>query len=112
MIRSPEIRQDDTSASVQFRTAFISLSRDTSDGMRDCTNSYKHTYCLWRFFMTIQPREARQLCSKSEWELVESSFYPLVEALPVSDLKSRLDRARKLYRKTLDLITVQHSDSR
>jgi hypothetical protein len=63
-------------------------------------------------FMTIQPKEARELCSKSEWELVESSFYPLVETLPPSDLKSRLDRARKLYRKCLDLITLQHSDSR
>jgi hypothetical protein len=36
----------------------------------------------------------------------------MVETLPASDLKARLDRARKLYRKTLDLITLQHSDSR
>jgi hypothetical protein len=63
-------------------------------------------------FMMIQPREASELCSKSEWELVESSFCPMVETLPRSALKSRLDRARKLYRKTTDLVGLQHSDSR
>jgi hypothetical protein len=47
----------------------------------------------------IQPSEARELCSKSEWALVESSFSSTVETFPLSDLKSRLDRARKLYRK-------------
>ena len=62
--------------------------------------------------MMIQPSEASKLCSKSEWELVESSFLPMVETLPRSDLKSRLDRARKLYRKTTDLVSLQHSDSR
>ena len=60
----------------------------------------------------IQPSEARELCSKSEWELVESSFSPMVETLPRSDLKSRIDRIRKLHRKTTDLVSLQHSDSR
>jgi hypothetical protein len=63
-------------------------------------------------FMMIQPNEARELCSKSEWELVESSFSPMVEAFPRSALKSRLDRARKLYGKTTDLVSLQHSESR
>jgi hypothetical protein len=63
-------------------------------------------------FMMIQTSEARELCSKSEWELVESSFSPMVETLPRSGLKSRLDRARKLYRKITDLVTLQHSESR
>ena len=62
--------------------------------------------------MMIQPSEARELCSKSEWALVESSFSPTVETFPRSGLKSRLDRARKLYRKTTDLVSLQHSDSR
>ena len=62
--------------------------------------------------MMIQPSEARELCSKSEWELVESSFSPMVEMFPRSGLKSRLDRVRKLYRKTTDLVSLQHSDSR
>ena len=62
--------------------------------------------------MMIQPHEARELCSKSEWELVESSFSPMVETFPRSALKSRLDRARKLYQKTTDLVGLQHSESR
>jgi hypothetical protein len=62
--------------------------------------------------MKIQPSEARELCSKSEWELVESSFSPKIETLSRSALKSRLDRVRKLYRKTTDLVSLQHSESR
>ena len=62
--------------------------------------------------MMIQTSEARELCSKSEWELVESSFSPMVETLPRSGLKSRLDRAKKLYRKITDLVSLQHSESR
>lgn len=50
----------------------------------------------------IQPIEARDLCSKSEWELIRSSFSPVVETLERSDLKSRVDRARHLYRKTTE----------
>lgn len=62
--------------------------------------------------MMIQPSEARELCSKSEWKLVESSFSPVVETLPPLDLKSRIDRVRKLHRKCTDLVSRQHSDSR
>jgi hypothetical protein len=62
--------------------------------------------------MMIQPSEARELCSKSEWELVESSFSPMVEMFPRSALKSRIDRARKLNRKTTDLVSLQHSEAR
>jgi hypothetical protein len=43
----------------------------------------------------IQPSEARELCSKSEGQLVEGSFSMKVETLPSSDLKSRIDRAGK-----------------
>ena len=38
--------------------------------------------------MTIQTGEARELCSKPEWELIESSFSPMVEMFPRSGLKS------------------------
>jgi hypothetical protein len=62
--------------------------------------------------MTIQTSEARELCSKSEWELIESSFPPMVGTFPRSGLKSRLDRARKLHRKTAELVSLQHSESR
>ena len=60
----------------------------------------------------IQTIEARELCSESEWELVESSFSPAVEALPSSDLKSKLGRIRKLHQKSRDLVDRQHSDAR
>jgi hypothetical protein len=63
-------------------------------------------------FMMIQPSEARELCSESEWKLVESSFSPVVETLPPSDVKSRIERVRKLHRKCTDLLSRQHSDSR
>ena len=61
--------------------------------------------------MIIQPNEARELCSKSEWKLVESSFSPAIEALSPSDLKSRIDRISKLHRNCTDLVNQQHSDS-
>jgi hypothetical protein len=60
----------------------------------------------------IQPSEARELCSQSEWELVENSFSLVVETFPRSGLKSRIDRLRKLHRKTTNLVSLQHSDSR
>ena len=60
----------------------------------------------------IQPSEARELCSKSEWELIESSFSPAVETLPPSYLKSRIGRVSKLHQKCTDLVNRQHSDSR
>ena len=60
----------------------------------------------------IQTIEARELCSESEWELVESSFSPAVEVLLSSDLKSKLGRIRKLHQKARDLVDRQHSDAR
>jgi hypothetical protein len=62
--------------------------------------------------MIIQPSEARELCSESEWKLVESSFSAAIEALPPSDLKSRIDRISKLRDKCADLVNLQHSDTR
>ena len=60
----------------------------------------------------IQPGEARKLCSKSEWVLLESSFAPSVEALSASDLKSRINRVGKLRQDSEDLVNLQHSDDR
>ena len=60
----------------------------------------------------IETIEARELCSESEWAQVESSFSPAVEALPSSDLKSRLGRVRKLHEKSRNLVDRQHSDAR
>src|SRR4030095_9698845 len=60
----------------------------------------------------IRQDEARELCSKSEWTLLESSFSPLVEMLPPSDLKTRLTRIRKLHQKSEAVMELQHSDHR
>ena len=60
----------------------------------------------------IQTIEARELCSESEWELVQSSFSPAVETLLSSDLKSKLGRIRKLHQKSRDVVDRQHSDAR
>jgi hypothetical protein len=60
----------------------------------------------------IQQDEARELCSKSEWTLLESSFSPLVETLPPSDLKTRIKRVRKLQQKSEAVVDLQHSDHR
>ena len=60
----------------------------------------------------IQFNDARKLCSMPEWKLLESSFPPVLQTLARSDLKSQLDRTRKLYRKTEELVSLQHSESR
>lgn len=60
----------------------------------------------------IQPIEARELCSTSEWSLLEGSFSPAVEALPPSDLKPRINRVRRLHQNSEDLVHRQHSDDR
>lgn len=60
----------------------------------------------------IQPSEARKLCSSPEWELVGKSLSPIVETLAASDLKPKLGRARRLYRKSAELVSLQRSPSR
>ena len=60
----------------------------------------------------IQAIEARELCSESEWALVESSFSPANEVLSSSELKERLGRVKKLREKLKDLVDRQHSDAR
>jgi hypothetical protein len=60
----------------------------------------------------IRQDEARELCSTSEWTLLESSFSPLVETLPPSDLKARIKRIQKLQQKSEAVVDLQHSDHR
>jgi len=47
----------------------------------------------------IQHSEARELCTNSEWELVDSSFSLMVEMFPPPGLKRRMERVRKLHAK-------------
>ena len=74
--------------------------------------SFIRTHFVYGRFMMIQTSEALELCSESEWELIEHSFSPMVAMLPRSALKSRLGLARKLYAKTTDLVSLQHSEPR
>jgi hypothetical protein len=60
----------------------------------------------------IQTVEARELCSDSEWDQIESSFTPAIEALSLPDLKARLGRVKKLHLKLTELVDRQHSDAR
>lgn len=60
----------------------------------------------------INPDEARELCSKSEFALLEGSFSPVVETLSASDLKSRIRRVKKLHQNSEDLVPRQHADDR
>jgi hypothetical protein len=59
----------------------------------------------------IESSEARELCSQSEWELVESSFSPSIEALPPADMKSRLVRAKELHGEMSGLLDLEHSEA-
>lgn len=56
--------------------------------------------------------EAHTLCSKSELDLVESSFSPKIEALTPSNLKLKIDGAQKLHGKCTRMISILHSESR
>jgi hypothetical protein len=56
--------------------------------------------------------EARTLCSKSELNLVESSFAPMLETITPSNLKLKIDDVRKLHQKCTKMISLLHSESR
>jgi hypothetical protein len=56
--------------------------------------------------------EAHTLCSKSELNLVESSFAPLLETATLPNLKLKINSIKKLHRKCMDMINLLHSESR
>jgi hypothetical protein len=58
--------------------------------------------------MPVTRSQAKEICTKDELELVESSFAPAVNALPAARLKSRIDRARKLQDKYRELERSQN----
>lgn len=62
--------------------------------------------------MAITTREARQLSTASEWTLVESSLPSRVRELSPARLRSRIERARKLRDKYVDLARRQHRRTR
>ena len=57
--------------------------------------------------MTITRKEAREVATADELELVEESFSPAVRAYDSNDLKKRITRARRARDKYRDLAQRQ-----
>jgi len=55
---------------------------------------------------------AQALCSKSEWNLVKSSFAPLLGNDTPLNLKSKINSVKTLHRTYTEMISVLHSESR
>jgi len=60
----------------------------------------------------IDLSEAHSLCSKSELNLVKSSFAPMLETLTPSNLRSKIEGVEKLHQKCTAMIKLLHSASR
>jgi hypothetical protein len=58
--------------------------------------------------MPITRPQAREICTKDELELVESSFAPAVNALTPARLRSKIGRTRRLQDKYRELARAQH----
>jgi hypothetical protein len=58
--------------------------------------------------MPISRTQAREICTKPELELVESSFAPAVNAFTPARLRSKITRSRKLQDKFRELSREQH----
>jgi len=62
--------------------------------------------------MTISRTEAKDICTKPEFELVEASFSPEVKAFSPARLRSKIARARKLQDKYRDLSRKQNRETK
>jgi|KBSMisStandDraft_5_1062788.scaffolds.fasta_scaffold10254_2 hypothetical protein len=60
----------------------------------------------------VDLNNAHALCSKLEWNLVKSSFAPLVKNETPLNLKSKIDSLKALHRTYTDMISLLHSESR
>jgi hypothetical protein len=58
--------------------------------------------------MPITRPQAREICTKDEFELVESSFTPRVKTLTPTRLRSKITRSRKLQDKFRELARTQN----
>jgi hypothetical protein len=58
--------------------------------------------------MPVTRPQAREICTKQELELVESSFAPAINAFTPARLRSKITRARKLQDKYRELARKQH----
>lgn len=62
--------------------------------------------------MTISAQQAKELCTKDEFKLVEASFPPQVGALSPARLRQKVERARKLADKYRDLSRKQNRSTK
>jgi len=57
--------------------------------------------------MPVTRAQAKEICTKQEFELVEASFRPEVTTLTAEQLRSKIERARSLQDKHRDLARQQ-----
>lgn len=62
--------------------------------------------------MPITRVQARELTTQTEQELVEESFHPRVRSLNLAQLRQRVDRARRMRDKYMDLGRRQHKGTK
>jgi hypothetical protein len=60
----------------------------------------------------IDLSKAQTLCSKAEWNLVKSSFAPVLQSDTPLNLKLKIDGVKELHRKCTDVVHLLHSESR
>src|SRR5688572_1497836 len=60
----------------------------------------------------VDLNNALPICSKLEWNLVKSSFSPLIGKDTPSNLKSKINSVKTLHQTHTDMISLLHSESR
>jgi hypothetical protein len=62
--------------------------------------------------MPVTRAQAKEICTKPELELVESSFRPAVNEFTPARLRSKIERARKLQDKFRQLAETQNRETK
>lgn len=62
--------------------------------------------------MPVTRAQAKEICTKAEYELVESSFRPAIASLTAARLRSKVDRSRKLQDKFRELTQKQNRETK
>jgi hypothetical protein len=62
--------------------------------------------------MPVTRAQAKEICTKPEYEMVESSFRPAITSLTPARLRSKVERSRKLQDKYRELAQKQNRESK
>lgn len=62
--------------------------------------------------MPVTRAQAKEICTKPEYEMVESSFRPAITSLTPARLRSKVERSRKLQDKYRELAHKQNRESK